>query len=899
MKKIFKYMFAVVAGVAALAACTNEPDENIKPEEQNGGLTIVASMGDATKTIMADGEGIKWEESDNFVAWYVDPAAEKPYSYALREEKTPTSITEDGYKAALTLENAPVGGYLWLSYGSNTAYDGTSAAKVEFNYNAAQTQATPGVANKEYMRLVGEKIAVEENGEYTAKMEVVGTIMRFIVYSSNGTYANENVKSVQLVSADKNIAGGSSAIAYNFADFYNTEAGRKWHTSVTNQFSDECEIFWDATSKTITTTLTNTFKPAADAASSKGNGVYMFVPPVKVGGYKYIVETNEARYIFDASTTPTEFTTNTIKNVTINLEKATKREDASVPKGTLRYAGVIDELNNYKFSYEGCADFNPGKWWFAETKDTDADNYDKREGGEYTAYYENVVFTYTDATTGNPVDWISVRYNDGGNSAWLFTVQPQEVGAPERRAVVTATFGDVNGYVIEDEYKTKSITVSQMAYTTVDILGFGGGVGDTTISGAGVDKQDLGWCAISVNGVYVEDWAGDSHNEQSLYGSVVIECREGAANGPIVEWLTVEYGKDAEGKHNSTHLFATAPANNTGVERKALVCCTYYAPEGCEFEGGAKSAFRQFFVTQPSDTGVKTISLWGGLAANYEHDANAHQDWGLSYWVVKVDGADATDWANDSRNEQAIYGGTQFKCYDYTNGVRGAEVDWVTVDYKRDAEGKVIDTWWLADIEANSGEARAAEIVCTFPALEGYAYEDGQNVRTTIIRQAGTTTGGGEEGGDEPDEPVVDEGMSYTIFNNAADGSKGTGFGPAAGSVGDWYRFENITINGKTYTPGDEMKNLASNTELVSQLIAKAFSFGEITEEDVQIPGTDPLTTNPESFVTLEAWSNGGAAIYVRIVLTANDSGARRTFKIITKDAEGNQVSSVVYFQNA
>ena len=80
--------------------------------------------------------------------------------------------------------------------------------------------------------------------------------------------------------------------------------------------------------------------------------------------------------------------------------------------------------------------------------------------------------------------------------------------------------------------------------------------------------------------------------------------------------------------------------------------------------------------------------------------------------------------------------------------------------------------------------------------------------------------------------------------------------------------------------------------------MAKAFSFGEITDDDVQVPGTDPLTTNPESFVTLEPWSDGGAAIYVRIVLSANDSGARRTFKIITKNGEGAQVSSVVYFQN-
>lgn len=137
----------------------------------------------------------------------------------------------------------------------------------------------------------------------------------------------------------------------------------------------------------------------------------------------------------------------------------------------------------------------------------------------------------------------------------------------------------------------------------------------------------------------------------------------------------------------------------------------------------------------------------------------------------------------------------------------------------------------------------------------------------------------------------------YTIYNHAADGSNGTGFGPGAGSIGDWYRFEGITIDNRTYNPGE--LNLIVDSELMDLLMQQAFAFGEITEEDVQVPGSDPLTENPESFVTLEPWTDGGAAIYVRITLTANDTGVRRTFKIITYDGNGKQVSSVVYFQNA
>ncbi len=893
------FMAVAIFALGAITSCSKDveptdpietPDDPAKPTVVS--YEVVATIGDdATRAALNDGESLKWVDGDNVVAWYM--GADGSASYALREQQTIASIAEDG-RGTFNFAAMPQGGKAWLAVGSNAGYDGCSAKKVEFNYNAAQSQAAAGAINPEYLRLVSNRmdVPVVEEGQsvvvFEAQFDIVGTILRFLPYSATGAYAAEQIKSVELVSVDNPIAGGGSAIARNYADFWETEQGYKWHTTDAAVFADEAVIFWDATSKSIITTLTTPLSlDGLTSANTPGNGIYMCVPPVSVGGYKYVVTTDKAKYTFDASETAYKFEDNTLKNVLLDIEKAT-RLDLDAVKGELQYIGDLNAAMQ-KISCDGTTD-KDGGYWYAQTRDTGAD-WVTREGIEYAHFYTGVEFECIDNATGEAADWLTVSYRTDGNTHWFMNVQPN-ANIEERSATVTATFPDVDGYIVTEACRTKSITVTQGGFTTSKILTLGGGVGDQVISGAGVDKLSLGWCVIAVNGTYAESWGDDKNNEQLLYSSVVIECREGAANGPIVDWLTVEYGKDANGKHNSTHLLATASENNTGAERKALVCCTYNAPEGYEFEGGATSHFKQFFVTQPANSGVKTVSFWGGIGADFQHDANAQQDWGLSYWVIKVDGADATDWGGDSHNEQLLYGSAEFKCYDYTNGVRGAEVDWVTIDYKRDGTGKVIDTWWLANIEANTGAARACEVVCTFPEHEGFAYENGQNVKTTIIRQAGVST---DEGGN--DEPVV-EGFSYTIFNNAADGSKGTGFGPGAGTVGDWYRFENITINGKTYTPGTEMSNLAANTELMSQLMAKAFSFGEITDDDVQIPGVDPLTTNPESFVTLEPWSDGGAAIYIRIVLTANDSGARRTFKIITKDGEGAQVSSVVYFQN-
>ena len=141
--------------------------------------------------------------------------------------------------------------------------------------------------------------------------------------------------------------------------------------------------------------------------------------------------------------------------------------------------------------------------------------------------------------------------------------------------------------------------------------------------------------------------------------------------------------------------------------------------------------------------------------------------------------------------------------------------------------------------------------------------------------------------------------FSYEVYNIAENGSKGTGFNPPAATTNDYYRIQNIVIDGTKYNPGAEIKNLVANTELMTALQNHIFSFGEITKEDVQVPGSDPLTTNPESFVTIEAWSDGGAAIYFRFVLTVNNTGVRRTFKVITKDGDGNVTSTIVYFQNA
>ena len=786
MKKIFRYMFAVVAGIAALTACTNEPEEEgITPDVPSTSEYVIVKVGmHEVNRSFTDAEGIKWNVGDQL---YFGGAGNPIISEALAAE----DIISDGYEAnfrfpALLNEVNRTG---WFVFHSTR-----NVAEVDFTLNRAggnvYSQTEAGVMNSNYVFLHSGTglVNITKDESPVVKMDVVGSIFRILPYTE--TYNNEKITSVELSTNNGALIVGTAIYNRGNNEYAGIHQG------------------WGERYPNVRVSLDEPFALTNANSRENSKGIYMAIARTTetnpIEGYTYTVKTNVATYTF-SSDDNLVVGENEVKNVYLKLENGTRVDDAA-RKGELQYVGDLNDASS-KLSSDGTTN-KDGGYWYAETKDSGSDTWVKKVNAANVDYYSSVEFECIDNATGEVADWLTVVYGGNEGCHWMITATANTT-TEERSATVTATFPEfVNGYYTVENCKTKTVTITQQGYSLQKTLGFYGGIGDKTISGAGVDKQSLGYCVITVNDVYAEDWDNDSHNEQELYGGVVIECRDGGAAAPIVDWLTVEYGKNAEGKFNSTHLVATASANNTGTTRRALVCCTYNAPEGYEFEGGAKSYFRQFLVTQPSDSGVKDVEFWGGLADNYNHDANAQQDWGLSYWVINVDGATATDWGGDSHNEQLLYGSAEFKCYDYTNGVRGEEIDWVTVEYKRNAEGKVIDTWWLADIEANTGAARAAEIVCTWPELEGYTYKNGQNVKSTIIRQAGTTTGDDEGGYVEPDpDAPITEGYTYTVVQNNGNPT-GAIFGmPVGGKNGADFRIENIKLNGEAVTLTQTMAN--------------------------------------------------------------------------------------------
>ena len=702
MKFNINKLIAVLAVASLGVACNKEQLQDEIPSSGNGTVQVVVSIDNGTRSF-SDAEGVKWEVGDQIKYAGVVELTSEPL--------TDKQITDNGYKASFTFDKSLIEadrtGWFCSTKCHPTNYD-----EVEFTLGTDNgnlfTQAEAGQMNSRYLFLHSGTGVVNITKDVVpeVKMEIAGTIFRVIPYTT--TYNDEQILSVKL-SSNTNLVG---TVAY--------DRGRGTYRGVN-------DINWKSYNF-VKANLDTPFSLQGITSAETSKGIYFAVAATPANkplvGYKYEVETDKAKYVFDAMIEKLAVGNNFVKNVYLNLDKATSR-------------------------VEGAGSNKP--------------------------------------------------------------------------------------------------------------LTFSGGIGDTTIEAVGVENKDLGFCAIDVDGVHAEDWNGNSHNEAELYGSVTItpyvDGTGVGANATVADWLTVGYGKDSEGKINSTNIFVTAQ-DNTGAERKSLVYCVYKAPEGYEFEGGKRQVYKQFFVTQKS--GLTVEAAFSGFPIEAVAAAGATFTGSLS---LTINGENQTDVAAAI----STYGLS-------LSADKGASAS-------VDADGTV--TVVIPKNPYNNGG-----ITYTVSLKK----KDGSVAAKVEIAQA---TGEGEA-------VTPSHTFGYTIYNNKADGSKDTGFGNAAGSVGDWYRIENVTIDGTKYNLGDDLKNLVANTELMAELKAKIFSFGEITKEDVQVPSSDPLTTDPESFVELQAWTDGGAAIYFRIVfLNANTTGFRRTFKIITKDPAGTVTSTIVYFQNS
>ncbi|MGN1226216.1 MAG: hypothetical protein ACI4TL_03155 [Candidatus Cryptobacteroides sp.] len=819
MKKNY-ILYAAALSIAVLASSCQKENE-LTPSENNGKVSVIVSLGDETKGF-TDAEGVTWEVGDQIkyaggVELTSDPLTEE-------------QISDNGYTASFTfdaslIETDRTGWFV------STKCHPSNYTEVEFTLGADNgnliTQDEAGKMNSRYLFLHSgtTTTTITKDVEPVVKMDIAGSIFRVIPYTT--TYNDEQVLSVKFESNDKVVG----TVGY--------DRGAGTYKSVT-------DVNWK-TYTYVKVDLGTPFSLTGVTSAENSKGIYLPVAATKADapltGYKYVVETDKATYTFDAMDKTLAVGENAVKNVYLNLDKGTRVEGET---GYLKYDGA---LTLSIVPAAGCTDQDAGYW--KALVSTNGTDYVDRINAENAVFYSNVQFTYTDATTGDPVDWISVKYGGSDLCHWLVTAQ--ENTGEERSVKVTATYSDVKGYAILEEYKIKALTITQSSASAKKVVEYASASlpASREFESGAQTNVDVGYCLLKIDGAEMRDWKDANSIYARSHFAYVSEENYAAKNYTTdVDWLSCVYAND--GTYITDCRWLVSATENTGSERVAYVVCVFPEDEGYSFP-------EPYALKVTQKAGYAVVATLSGVYAE----------------TVPAAGGDIT---------AATLALT-------VNGTAQEDV------------AAALSTYGIsvsADKGATASVAADGTVTLTVPENK---YKNGGVTYTLTVKTSSNTTLASAtinqaEGTEEAVTPAHT--FSYTIFNNAANGSKATEFGSAAGSVGDWYRIENVVIDGVTYNPGEDLKNLVTNTELMTALQNQIFSFGEITAEDVQVPDSDPLTTNPESFVKLEAWTDGGAAIYFRIVfLNTNDTGVRRTFKIITKDADGNVTSTIVYFQNA
>lgn len=542
-----------MAALAATAAITSCQQENLEPAgpETEGTVQVKVSIGTQTKGF-TDLEGITWEVGDQI-------------KYAggvelVSEALTADDISTDGYSATFTFP-ASLNEVDRTGWFCSTKCHPGNYNEVEFTLGAdnanVYTQDVAGKMNSRYLFLHSGTgiVPISKDVAPEIGMDIVGTIFRVIPYTT--LYNDEQILSVKLSSNTKLVG----TVAY--------DRGAGTYRGVN-------DVSWKAYDF-IMVNLGTALSLEGVTSADESKGIYMAVAATTsstpLNGYQYVIETNKATYIFDAMDKTLEVGENVVRNVLLNLDKATRVYEA----GQLQYIGDLGAASSAALSAYGVTDFDGG-YWYAQVLADGSSDWVNKDGSENLHFYNGVQFAVTDAETGEPVDWLTVKYGGNGGSHWLLTLA-ENTGA-ERSAVITAAFPDVKGYVVTEDCKTKSVTVTQAAAGGPKNVTYGSASlpSSITLESSAYTDYNAGYCLLVVEGAEYREWSG-------IYSDVTFKCvsEEDAAAGNYdneVDWLSCRYAANDSGVYDCI-WWVTADANESAEPRTAVVVAVF--PESAEY----------------------------------------------------------------------------------------------------------------------------------------------------------------------------------------------------------------------------------------------------------------------------------------------------------------------------
>lgn len=563
MKRI-KRIFGISAVISiALTACqTQEPEDNGNIQDPGTQLT-----GEIIKVTASAGEPLKGFTDSKDIFWSVGDQLK--YAGGLNLTSAPLKaedISQDGHHAEFSFDAALIADNRTGWFVSTKCHPGNDT-EVEYTLGnpqgASLIQESAGGMNSRYLFLhTGTGLVKIEKGVLPVlKMAVAGSVFRVIPYTS--TYNDESVISVRLESNDYLVGTVR----------YDRGAGK---------YEGVNDVNWQK-SQRLTVSLKNPFPLAGVTSAESSKGIYMAIAATPEGsplnGYKFIIETDKAKYVFDAMDKPLVVSENVVKNYLMNLDKAKRIVEAG---GELQYVGDLNFLAGKKLPSSGADSFDAG-YWYAQVRTSESAAWETREGQDNEHFYSSVTFTATDLATGAPADWISVSYPGNGGTHWLVSAQPNT--GKERQAKVVATFSDVKGYVVTPSCRTKEVIFTQADASAKKIVEYASVSlpAERTYSGNAQSKSDIGYSLIKVDGVENRDWSASG---------IYARCRFVALSendyisgnyttDSASDWLSCEFVNNGNDVTDCRWL-VSLKENNTQVQRVGYILCLF--PEDASYQ---------------------------------------------------------------------------------------------------------------------------------------------------------------------------------------------------------------------------------------------------------------------------------------------------------------------------
>ncbi len=585
MKKSFRFL-ALAFAALAFAACGNDDQEppiveKPNPEEEVRTIEIGARLDVTTRAALTDQIAMNWEGAEELFS-VIDENG---------KQMTVKSMTAtDG--VLLTVEVPKESTALKVLFAPSILTPSSMQSTISAEATQLRAGSTEGLA----ITLVSpEWLAIEEGVErLEAPLELASSMLRYMVYSSESAYVNENVLSVTL-DADDSVA---------------------LHGSLTFDLSDNSHTLAGGVSLSMVK-LANPYQIDVDKDTSKG--IFMELAPAVSQGVKYIVATDVAKYTFE-TTDEASFLMGTIHTAYFDLKNATSRveNDAQVVTYDTSYLttslqmsamGGVQDMGYYLASVNGVQDT-----------------------ANYTAdYYTQISFECKEAS-GEVADWVSCEIQNYNHP--VLSVAKNESSEGRFCTVQLIYTPSTKEYAVENPV-IATIEVAQNGATATHSLSyqwFGDSV--VTIPGAGLSGvKGLGYFLAYLDGSATA--VSDAEAIEPFFKTVEVVSDS--------EWCTATV---VGGNFNNIQLENIAANPSTTEERVATITATFKGDTETYIMTPDNTAFTIKVVQQPSKAAGERSELYyttANLSVAPVVSAAGVADKDLGYFFAMVDGSQTDD----------------------------------------------------------------------------------------------------------------------------------------------------------------------------------------------------------------------------------------------------------------